>query len=100
MMMMMILMMMTIMVCAAVHLRTTTLVVMDSRCRGGIVNTRFGCSRELLARHNSSTALWRFRASTSNSPSGRSRPLPNTQTHRIYQTYAQQDIRVCGDDHF
>ena len=45
-------------------------------------------------------ALWRFRASTSNSPSGRSWPHTHTPIRHIDHTYAQQDIRVCGDDHF
>ena len=39
--MMMILMMMT-MLRAAVHLRTTSLLVMDSCCRGGIAHSGFG----------------------------------------------------------
>ena len=41
--------------------------VMDSCCRGGIVDTRGGCSRALFVPPKSPTALWRFRASTSNS---------------------------------
>ena len=48
---------------------------------------------------NRPTALWRFRVSTSNSPSGRLAAY-DTPIRYIYQTYAQQDIRVCGDDHF
>ena len=44
--------------------------VMDSCCRGGIVDTRGGCSCVRSIRSNRPTALWRFRASTSNSPSG------------------------------
>ena len=74
--------------------------VMDSCCRGGIVDTRGGCSRALFVPPKSPTALWRFRASTSNSLSGRSRLHARTHMPYIYQTYAQQDIRVCGDDHF
>ena len=70
-----------------------------SYCRGGIVNTRGGCSSALVVRPKSSKALWRFRASTSNSPSGRSRPPKNTSIRHIDQTYAQQDIRVYEDDH-
>ena len=73
--------------------------VMDSCCRGGIVHIRFGCSRALFVPPKSPTALWRFRASTSNSLSGRTWLHARTQTRYIYQTYAQQDIRVCGDDH-
>ena len=72
----------------------------DSRCRGGIVHIPFGfyCARRI--RSNRPTALWRFRASTSNSPSGRTWPPTDTPVRYIYHTYAQQDIRVCGDDHF
>ena len=55
-----------------------TILVMDSCCRGGIVNIRVGCSRALVVRRHSPTALWRFRASTSNSLSGRSRPHTHT----------------------
>ena len=72
----------------------------DSRCRGGIVHTRFGCSRALLVRPLRPTALWRFRASTSNSPSSRTWPHTNTHLRYIHHTYAQQGIRVCGDDQF
>ena len=73
--------------------------VMDSRCRGGIVNSRGGRSCALFVRPQSTKALWRFRVSTSNSPSGRSWLHTNTHTRHIYQTYAQQDIRVYEDDH-
>jgi len=62
------------MTCAILRLRIANLLVMGSFCRGGIVNTRFGFSRALLVRRDRSKALWRFRASTSNSLSGRSRP--------------------------
>ena len=86
--------------CVALHVRIANHLVMGSRCRGGIVHIRCGCSRALLVRPQSPKALWRFRASTSNSPSGRSRPLPNTHMYYIDHIYAQQDIRVCGDDHF
>jgi len=71
----------------------------DSCCRGGIVNIRGGFCGALLERLGCPKELWRFRASTSNSPSGRSWLHANTHT-RIYQTYAQQDIRVCEDGHF
>ena len=97
-------MMMMIRTCAILHIRIAKRLVMGSCCRGGIVNIRGGFSPALLERPERSKALWRFRASTSNSPSGRSR-LP-TYTHKkvrlrhIYHIYAQQDIRVCGDDHF
>ena len=90
--------------CVALHVRIANRLVTDSRCRGGIVNTRFGCTCgctcERIVRPKSPKALWRFRVSTANSLSGRSRPHINTHTRHIYQTYAQQDIRVCGDDHF
>ena len=84
---------------AILHLRIANEVVMDSCCRGGIVNTRYVCSRALLVRPESPTAPWRFRASTSNSLSGRSWPHFHTPIRHIHHTYAQQDIRVCGDDH-
>ena len=65
------------------RLRTTSLLGEDSCCRGGIVHIRGGCSRALLVRPNSSTALWRFRVSTSNSPSGRSWPPTHTPIRYI-----------------
>ena len=43
----------------------------DSCCRGGIVHIRGGCSCVRGIRRPRPKALWRFRASTSNSPSGR-----------------------------
>ena len=49
---------------------------------------------------NRPTALWRFRASTSNSSSGRSWPQTYTHMCHIDHTCAQQDIRVYEDDHF
>ena len=61
------------------RLRKTNQLVKGSRCRGGIVNTR-GCSCVPRIRSENPTALWRFRASTSNSPSDRSRPQTNTHT--------------------
>ena len=70
-----------------------------SYCRGGIVNTRGGCICALFVRRDSPTALWRFRASTSNNLSGRDWPPTHTSMRYIYQTYAQQDIRVYEDDH-
>jgi hypothetical protein len=82
------------------RVRIANPMVMDSYCRGGIVNIPGGCSRALLERPNSSKALWRFRASTSNSLSGRAWPPTYTPMRHIYQTYAQQDIRVYEDDHF
>ena len=85
--------------CVTLHLRIANRVGEDSRCRGGIVNTRCGFSRALFVRPESPKALWRFRVSTSNSPNGRSLPQPHTHVRYMYHTYAQQDIRVCGDDH-
>ena len=85
--------------CVTLHLRKTSLLVEDSYCRGGIVNIRFGCSRALFERPQSPTALWRFRASTSNSLIGRSWPHFHTHLRQIDHTYARQDIRVCEDDH-
>ena len=68
-----ILMMMMIRTCAILHIRIANRVVKDSCCRGGSVNIRgvFSCARSV--RPERSKALWRFRASTSNSPSGRTR---------------------------
>ena len=86
--------------CVKFHIRIANGVGEDSRCRGGIVHIRFGCSRALLVRPLRPTALWRFRVSTSNSPSGRTWPHTHTHIRHIHHTYAQQDIRVCGDDHF
>ena len=88
-----------LLMCITFHLRETSLLGEDSRCRGSIVNTRGVSSRARGVRPESSTALWRFRVSTSNSPSGRSRLQPHTPIRYIDHTYAQQDIRVCEDDH-
>ena len=85
--------------CVALHVRIANRLVTDSCCRGGIVHIRGGCSRALFVRPQSPKALWRFRASTSNSLSGRSRPHAHTRMLQIYHTCAQQDIRVCGGDH-
>ena len=71
----------------------------DSCCRGGIVHIRVGCSCARSIRRNSSKALWLFRASTSNSLSGRTWPPTYTHLCHIHHTYAQQDIRVYEDDH-
>ena len=84
--------------CVMFLLHKANHLVKGSRCRGGIVNIRCGCSRALLV-PPSPKALWRFRASTSNSLSGRLGCIL-TRICVIYHTYAQQDIRVCGDDHF
>ena len=86
--------------CVTSRVRIANQVVMDSCCRRGIVHIQNVCSRERLVRRESSKALWRFRASTSNSLSGRSRLHFDTHIRYIDQIYARQDIRVCGDDHF
>ena len=90
----------TVMTCVTRRVRIANHMVMDSRCRGGIVHSRFGCSRARGVRPESSTALWRFRASTSNSRSGRAWPPTDTHLRYIYHTFAQQDIRVYEGDHF
>ena len=86
--------------CVTCRVRIANQVVMDSCCRGGIVHIRGGCSGVLLVRPQSSKALWRFRASTSNSPSGRSWPHTYTPMCHIDHTCAQQDIEVYEDDQF
>ena len=86
--------------CITLHVRIANRVVIGSCCRGGIVHIRGGCSGALLLRPQSPKALWRFRASTSNSRSGRAWPQYNTPIRYIYHTYTQQGIRVCEDDHF
>ena len=50
-------------------LRKTNRVGEDSCCRGGIVRIRGNRCSVRLIRRTRSTALWRFRVSTSNSPS-------------------------------
>ena len=80
------------------HPRIANLLVMGSRCRGGIVNTRFVCSRALFVRRESPKALWRFRVSTANSPSGRTWLHPYTPIRYIDHTYVQQDIQVYEGD--
>ena len=64
---------------ATLHLRIANRVGEGSCCRGGIVHIRGGCSCALLVRRPRPKALWRFRVSISNSPSGRT--LPHTDTH-------------------
>ena len=83
----------------ALRLCKTNQVGEDSYCRGGILNIRFGCCCVRILRRPRPTALWRFRVSTSNSLSDLSRPQTDTQIRYIYQTYAQQGIRICEDDH-
>ena len=72
----------TVTTCVTRRARIASLLVMGSRCRGGIVNIRCGCSRARIRTAHSPTALWRFRASTSNSPSGRSGRI-HTRTFAI-----------------
>ena len=55
--------------------------------------------RHFVRRHRPK-ALWRFRASTSNSLSGRSRPQTHKPVRHIHHTYARQDIEVYEDDQF
>ena len=86
--------------CVKFLLRETNRLGEDSRCRGGIVHTRGGCSRSRsIQTHSSQGALavsckyfkqskWPFSAAYQHA------------FRHIYHTYAQQDIRVCGDDHF
>ena len=57
--------------CVKFRFRIANRVGEDSCCRGGIVHIRSVCSRALLVTLLCPTALWRFRVSTSNSPSGR-----------------------------
>ena len=61
-----------ILIRVTLHVRIANQVVKGSRCRGGIVNIRGGCSRARSVPPKSPKAIWRFRASTSNSLSGRS----------------------------
>ena len=61
------------------HVRIANRVGEDSYCRGGIVHSRGVCGSALLVRRNRSTALWPFRASTSNSLNGRTWPHTHTQ---------------------
>ena len=99
MMMTMMMMMMTTMSGSTLHTRIANLLVVDSYFREGIVNIRGGCCRALLVPLLCPKALWRFRASTSNSRSGRTWPPTDTHTRYIHHTYAQQDIQVYEDDH-
>ena len=77
--------------CVKFRLRIANCVEEGSYCRGGIVHIRGGRSRALFVWPQSASALWRFRASTSNSPSGRSWPHPHTHTGIDYN-YSQKDI--------
>ena len=68
---------------ATFHLRIANRVGEDSCCRGGIVNTRCGCSSCASSYGHSPTALWRFRVSTSNILIDRYMP-PHTRTFVIF----------------
>ena len=92
-------MMMMTAFCVVFHARIANQMGEDSYCREGIVHSRGGCSRARSVWRPRPKALWRFRASTSNSLSGRPRPPTDTPVRYIYHTYAQQGIRVCEDDH-
>ena len=89
-----------ILVRVTLRVRIANPMVKGSCYRGGIVHIRFGYSCALLVRRPRPKALWRFRVSTSNSPSGRTWPPTDTHLRYIHNTYAQQDIRVYEDDHF
>ena len=95
---------MTLMILILVYItlraRIANLLVTGSRCRGGIVNIRVGGTCALIVQRYYPTALWRFRARTSNSPSDHSRPQYDTHIRYDYRIYAQRDIPVYGDDHF
>ena len=82
------------------HPRIANQMVMGSCCRGGIVHIRGSRSRARGIRSIRPTALWRFRASTSNSLIGRSRLPTHTPIRQIDHTYARQDIQLYEDDHF
>ena len=77
------------------HPRTANQVGEDSRCRGGIVNIRVGFSRALFVRRESSTALWRFRASISNSLSGLMWPHTHTAFRYSYHKLTLNEIFEC-----
>ncbi len=89
-----------ILVRVTLHLRIANRLVMDTCCRGGIVHIRFGFPRALLVPLLRPKALWRFRASTSNSLNGRYRPQTDKPVRHIHHTYARQDIEVYEDDQF
>ena len=89
-----------LLMCITFHLRETSLLGEDSYCRGGIVHSRGVCTSALVERPERSKALWRFRVSTSNSPSGRIWLHPYTHMRYYIYNYAQKDIRVCEGDHF
>ena len=63
----------------------------DSYCRGGIVSTRGA----LFVRPQSTKALWRFRASTSNSLSGLMWPHTHTAFRYSYHKLTLNEIFEC-----
>ena len=87
-------------VCGGFRVRIANQVVTDSRCRGGIVNIRSDCGGAQPIQPSRSTALWRFRVRTLNSPSDLSQPHADKHNRQIDRIYAQQGIRVYGGDPF
>ena len=85
--------------CIMFLLRIANHMVMDSRCRGGIVHIRVGCSRALCTArkfHGALAVSCKYFKQSQVAVLGR-----NQHAHSyIHHTHAQQDIRVCGDDHF
>jgi len=84
--------------CVTFRARIANRVVKGSRCRGGIVNIRDGRTCARVVRRDYPTALWRFRASTSNSPSGHTRAHTHTHFLDIHHICVQQDTRVYVND--
>ena len=67
----------------------------DNYCRGGSGNTRRSRSRALFVRPESRKALWRFRASTSNSLSGLMWPHTHTAFRYSYHKLTLNEIFEC-----
>ena len=86
--------------CVTRRVRIANRMVTVRCCRGGMLNIRCVCSCALFVWPESSKALWRFRVSTSNSPSGRTQLHFHTHMSCIDHIYAQQGIRVYEVDHF
>ena len=85
--------------CVKFLLRETNRLGEDSRCRGGIVNTRGGCSR---ARSRTARPSQGALAVSCKYFKQSKWPFSAAYQHAVSyidHTYAQQDIRVCGDDH-
>ena len=81
-------------------LRIANHLVMDSRCRGGIVHIRGGCSRVRLVRPRKFQGALAVSCKYFKQSKWPYLAAINTQIRYIHHTHAQQDIRVCGDDHF